>query len=51
MSIKNHRQLTPFLAAPEGSQNVFISAVATKRQFDPGEDNLLVTSRGIEVAE
>jgi hypothetical protein len=33
-----------FPAALEGSRNVFISAVAMKRQSDPREDNLLVSS-------
>jgi hypothetical protein len=35
----------------EGSQNVFISTAAMKRQPDPREDNFLVSSRVIEVSE
>jgi hypothetical protein len=40
-----------FPATLEGSIDVFLSMAVTKRQSDPGEDNLLVSSRGIEVPE
>jgi hypothetical protein len=40
-----------FLAALEGSLGVFLLVAAMKRQSDPGEDNHLVSSRGIEVLE
>jgi hypothetical protein len=40
-----------FLATIEGSRDVLLSAAAMKRQPDPGEDNLLVSRRGVEVPE
>jgi hypothetical protein len=40
-----------FLAILEGSIDVFLSMAVTKRQPDPGEDNLLVSSRGIKVSK
>jgi hypothetical protein len=40
-----------FPAALEGSLDVFYSTVATKRQSNPEEDNLLVSSRRIEISE
>jgi hypothetical protein len=40
-----------FTATLEGSREVLLSAVAAKRQHDPREDNLLISSRGIEVLE
>jgi hypothetical protein len=43
--------VSTFPGTLEGSIDVFLSVVMTKRQSDPGEDNLLVSSRGIEVLE
>jgi hypothetical protein len=40
-----------FPTALEGGLDVFCSVVAMKRQSNPGEDNFLVSSRGIEVPE
>jgi hypothetical protein len=40
-----------FPIALEGSLDVFCSAVVMKRQSNLGEDNLLVSSQGIEVPE
>jgi hypothetical protein len=40
-----------FPTALEGSLDVFLPAMATKRQSDPGEDDILTPSRGIEVSE
>jgi hypothetical protein len=40
-----------FPIALEGGLDVFRSAVAKKRQSNPGQDNLLISNRGIEVLE
>jgi hypothetical protein len=40
-----------FLATLEGSLDVFLSVATTKRQSNPEQDNLLVSSRGVEVPE
>jgi hypothetical protein len=38
-----------FPTSLERSPDVLLLAVVTKRQSDPGEDDLLIPSRGIEV--
>jgi hypothetical protein len=40
-----------FPTSLEGGLDVFHSVVATKRQSNPGEDNLLLSSQGIKVPE
>jgi hypothetical protein len=40
-----------FSTALEGSLDVFLMAVVTKRQSNPREDDLLVPSWGIEVSK
>jgi hypothetical protein len=40
-----------FPAALEGSLDLFLSTATTKRQSNPGQENLLVSSRGVEVPE